>query len=166
MFSSNRSGNWSIYSLEIATGQIIQISYLYEHQFSGRFSPDGKHIAFYSNYWGNAWTGGVDHDLFVAGWDGSDVHRVFDDAANQIFPDWSADGKSLIFMSDHEGIRKLYQRSTDADVNEELISLTPDWTAPGMFNARVHWPTNAVFFDGPCPSCSAAGTLAIGFGQW
>ena len=150
VFSSNRSGNWSIYTLEMETGSVTQISHLSENQFSGRFSPDGKFIAFYSNYWGNPWTGAVDHDLVIAGWDGSDLHQVFDDAANQIFPDWSPDGRDLIFLSDHEGVERLYRRSVESE-DSDWVSLTPEWTTPGMFNARVHWRANAVFFDAPAP---------------
>ena len=69
VFSSNRDGDWDIYSMDANGDNVVQLS---DHPESDRFpgcSPDGRRIAFTSER-------GVTDDLYVMDSDGSNVIRL------------------------------------------------------------------------------------------
>jgi Tol biopolymer transport system component len=58
-------------------------------------SPDGGWLTFFT-----VWPR---QDIFVAKTDGSEKTRLTDDGYRNRYPSWSADGKSVVFMSDRSG---------------------------------------------------------------
>jgi hypothetical protein len=59
-------------------------------------------------------------DLWVA--DRRDVRRLTDDAALDAFPNLSADGETLVFVSDRGGVMDLWQMTLDNGVVKQLTS--------------------------------------------
>ncbi|MGD9494840.1 MAG: carboxypeptidase regulatory-like domain-containing protein [Armatimonadota bacterium] len=67
-FSSNATGTWQIYTVELLTGTIRQITYSAGNKYEPTWSPDGKSIV-YSGQVGNQ------RDLFIVPSDGSQLPR-------------------------------------------------------------------------------------------
>ena len=61
-------------------------------------SPDGRWIA------ATRWTTGANHDVVILDRDGKVVHEVTSDRALDLAPDWSPDGRYLVWGSDRSGI--------------------------------------------------------------
>ncbi len=146
-FNSNRAGVFDIYILEVATGDIRQITEHRGHNYVPRWSPDGKRLAFYSNYLGNPWTGEIDHDVYVVNADGSDQQAAVSDPSDDMFADWLPDGTGLVFASDRGGTRVLHTLNLLTGVVVPLFDPDEgmDFT---MFQPRIHLPTGDVVFEG------------------
>lgn len=90
----------------------------------GRFSPDGKRIAFASNRSGN-W------DIYVMDADGKNVEQVTRSAANEIHPSFSPDGTRLVFSA--LGSRSGQWELWTVDLRTQRLQmigygLFPDWS--------------------------------------
>ncbi len=94
-----------------------------------RWSPIDDRLAFTSRHESN-W------DVFARSADGMSVLRLTDDPATDTFPIWTADGRSLIFLSDRRNRWALYrvsadrrdqaERITDDHAREQRPDLAPD----------------------------------------
>ncbi len=70
------------------------------------WSPDGRYIAFASNR-GGAW------NIYRMRADGSQVHRLTQDAGTYVFPSWSPDGQQIVFAGQHGTEWALYTMNAD-----------------------------------------------------
>ena len=77
------------------------------------WSPDGRHLAFWSDRDGN-W------DIYVMDSDGSKQRRLTDHSANDHSPSWSPDGRHLAFVSDRAGSWGIYVMDSDGN-NPRLL---------------------------------------------
>ena len=70
-------------------------------EFDGAFSPDSEWVVYRDS------TRGVndDDEIFVARADGSERRNITNDPANDWGPDWSPDGRTIVFNSDRDGGR-------------------------------------------------------------
>ena len=59
------------------------------------------------------------YDIFIMNADGSGIERITTSPFNDRGPDWSPDGKNIVFTSDRNGIVNLYY------VNLEEMSIKP-----------------------------------------
>ncbi len=64
------------------------------YQLDAVYSPDGRHLAYFSNLKGVEREG-----IWTTGADGADVVPLVQDSRLNIFPRWSADGKYVFYMS-------------------------------------------------------------------
>jgi Tol biopolymer transport system component len=71
---------------------------LARNQLGAVYSPDGAHLAYFSNFMGVEQEG-----IWMAGADGSDATPLVRDARSNIFPKWSPDGSHLIYWSGSGG---------------------------------------------------------------
>jgi len=85
-----------LHTVDVATGERRQLTSHTKDNFGARYSPDGGTIAYHSTRMGNA-------EVFLHPLDGSPETRVTDDPGWDVCPDWSPDGRHLIFSSDRSG---------------------------------------------------------------
>jgi TolB protein len=83
---SPRDGNEEIYSVDLATGDALNLTHDPARDITPAWSPDGALIAFVSDRDGN-------DELYVMQSDGNDVRRLTrTPGATESFPAWTADG--------------------------------------------------------------------------
>jgi dipeptidyl aminopeptidase/acylaminoacyl peptidase len=122
VFSANRSANWErdptnneVFSVDVATQQLTQLTRRVGPDNAPVVSPDGKKIA-YLGFDDRVQGYQVTH-LYVMDTDGSNGREVtgaFDrDIAD---PHWSADGRGVYFDYDERGVRKIGYVSLDGKV--------------------------------------------------
>ena len=68
--------------------------------------------------------------------DGSDIHRLTDDEADDLDPHWSPDGTQIIFSSNRDGNMGIYVMNADGSNQRRLTEndyddLNPDWSPDG-----------------------------------
>ena len=142
-FSSNRDGDWDIYSMDANGDNLAQLT---DHPASDRFpgcSPNGRRIAFVSER-------GVTHDLYVMDGDGSNVIRLTQDNFREGRPSWTPDGTKFAFSNFRfaDGNSEIYMMDPDG---HNLINLTnhkwqevrPTWSPDGSKMAFVSFRTGA-----------------------
>jgi len=91
--------------LDLSSGELTPIEYPWaqvDGDVQGRFSPDGTRIAFRRGALPFS-------DLYVMNADGSDMRRLTHFGAWMPGFDWSSDGRSLLFPSDHDGGMRLWR---------------------------------------------------------
>lgn len=114
VFQSDRPGRAAIFTLDLANGQVRQLSgdprWTEEKP---RWSPDGRQVVFASNrahYEGPSPESGTpDLDLYLVNADGTGRRRLTTAAANESDPSWAPDGKSVVFSADGESRGDLYR---------------------------------------------------------
>jgi hypothetical protein len=94
-FASDRSGNWQLYILDLATGATRQLTELGDQARYPAWSPDGSRIAF------NSFPDSGNSAIWVIGEDGSGLTKVVDLGRNGR-PFWSPDSERLVFNGVHE----------------------------------------------------------------
>jgi Tol biopolymer transport system component len=83
----------SLYRLELATGDVEQLTDMEGSEFYPTWSPDGERIAF---VWGGAFRTSY---LYIMGADGSNPYEVLPGLTSVIRPQWSPDGERILFHS-------------------------------------------------------------------
>jgi Tol biopolymer transport system component len=131
VFSSNRDGDWDIYSMDENGDNVVQLT---DHPATDRFpgcSPGGRRIAFISER-------GVTHDLYVMDSDGSNVIRLTHDNFLEGRPSWSPDGTRFAFASFRFVVGNWEIYAMDADGNNltrlakhEWHDGAPSWSPDG-----------------------------------
>ena len=108
--------------------------------FGGRFSPDGREIAYHSTRDGDA-------EIWIRSTDpaNSAERQLTDDSAEDVLPAWSPDGEWIAFLSNREGPHHLFVARADGsgrprrvtDLNIPIpslvwgVSLSVRWTPDG-----------------------------------
>ena len=118
VFSSNRDGDWDIYSMDANGDNLAQLT---NHPASDEYpagSPDGRRIAFRSERDGTP-------DLYVMDSDGSNVIRLTHDNFREGRPSWTPDGTKIAFSN-----------FIFAVGNSEIYLMDPDGT--GVINLTKH----------------------------
>ncbi len=146
----------AVYRVRTSGGTPMPVSLeLYRNEEAGVPSPDGRTVALVGQGWGSTqwWRHGHAHIDDTAIWllknNGShDYRRLTPDNARALWPMWSADGKSVFYMSDRSGTDNIWNVRLD-----------------GNENAVTH------FTDGRClwPMISANGGTIVfqrNFGIW
>ena len=130
-FSSNRDGDWDIYSMDWNGDNLAQLT---NHPAADRFpgcSPNGQRIAFTSDR-------GVTDDLYVMDSDGNNVIRLAHEGFSKFAPTWSPDGTRIAFSSlrDVVGNSEIYAMDADGNnltrlAKHEFHDILPSWSPDG-----------------------------------
>ena len=145
--ATSGSGNWRV-------GAIRRLTDSPAYESSPSWSPDGRHIAFTSQRYGNreihvmdsdgsnprrlingnspSWSPDGRHIAFesslgihVMGSDGSNPRRLTDSPAYDYQPSWSPDGQHIAFESNRDGNREIYVMDSDGS-NPRRLTHHPD----------------------------------------
>lgn len=140
IFTSNRTGFWDLYLLELSTGKITQLTDTPEYESSPTFSPDGSFIAFetYTNDNLEVVIGPADDPL-------DNPIRLTTSRASDHSPAWAPDGRHIAFISDGE-VMVADLDKTDSNrflnvSNTDLAAEThPVWSPDGQ---KLAWASSA-----------------------
>ena len=80
-----------------------------------KFSPNGKQIAFYGSNENNQW------DLYLMDSDGTNLYNLTNDSIECYSPDWSSDGKWLVYTAGTKGNYNIWKINI---TTKERIQLT------------------------------------------
>ncbi len=136
-FSSNRDGDWDIYSMDVNGDNVVQITNHPASDEDPGCSPDGRRIVFRSER-------DVTPDLYMMDSDGGNVIRLTRDNFLEGNPSWTPDGTRFAFSSFRFVVGNWEIYLMDADGNN-LINLTnhkwwdvkPSWSPDGSKMAFV-----------------------------
>jgi Tol biopolymer transport system component len=121
-----------LYVVDVATGERTQITFHAGNNGGARFSPDGRTIAYASN------RNGIPQ-IWLHPTDGRPEAMLADDGSKQSEPEWSPDGKRVVFRSDREGgVPKLFVASTDAAGGIRLLVDQPIRRGMNITSVAVH----------------------------
>ena len=92
IFTGNRKGRYDIYTVDVKTGQEVQLTDQETLDDGAEYSPDGKHIFFNSVRTGKM-------KLWRMNADGKEQTQLTFDGYNDWFPHVSPDRKWIVFIS-------------------------------------------------------------------
>ncbi len=124
VYSSDRSGNFEVYTLDPQTGLVTQLTNHPASDIEPAWSPDGEFIAFVSDRDG-------DYELFVMRADGSDLQQLTANNGEDRLPRWQPGGEHIIYSSDVGGKWDLYSISPDGAIVRQLTNDMFDERGPG-----------------------------------
>ncbi len=115
-----------LFAVDVETGEKRQLTSHTQHNYGARFSPDGQSVAYHSTRTGNS-------EIWLHHLDGRPETRITDNDRWDLYPDWSPDGRQLIFASDREDSRfKIFIANSDGGgerlLVDQPISLHSPWT--------------------------------------
>jgi Tol biopolymer transport system component/tRNA A-37 threonylcarbamoyl transferase component Bud32 len=104
-----------LFVVDVKTGERHQLTSHTMDNFGGSFSPDGRTIAYHSTRSGNS-------EIFLHHLDGSPETQITDDPGWDMYPDWSPDGRQLIFNSNRQDGRfKIFIANSDGGGERLLL---------------------------------------------
>lgn len=128
---------------KLTTSEMFYIFYL-------QWSPDGTKIVFSalektSDCIGdspnpNNQSNGCNFDIFTISADGSQLKNLTNNQGEDSNPDWSPDGKKIVFNSDRSGNHEIYSINADGTglkrlTNNSLVAIDPQWSPDGSWIA-------------------------------
>jgi Tol biopolymer transport system component len=110
IFSSNRSGNVDLWTVDTGTGEVRQLTDDPGDDWDPAFTPDGQHIIWSSNRSGNL-------EIWMATAEGSHARQVSQDGVDAENPTMTPDGQWIVYSSSNDekmGIWKIRADGSDA----------------------------------------------------
>lgn len=134
-FATDRTGNYEIYSMDLATGTQINLTNNTGHDLLPTWSAAGDKIAFVSTRSGSS-------EIYTMNSDGSNVVRVTNNFFLDTAPTWSPDGSKVAFTSYRDGNFDVYVANLDGTNQLRLTSgtsshMSPSWSPDGTRIAFV-----------------------------
>jgi len=128
-FSTRRSDIVAIFTVDVATGQVTQLTDTERSPSHPDWSPDGNQIAIVYN----PNHPGINYELYLINSNGKNFNALTDSAGYQTYagPDWSPDGTQIVVASDLEDNFNIYRMNSDGS---NIVQLTTD-TADDRFPA-------------------------------
>lgn len=129
LFESDRDGDYEIHRLDLASGDVTQLTDSQGTDAEAKESPDGKSIVFSSTRDG-------EYEIHVMDSDGGNVRQLTDNDAEDRCGQWSPDGTRITFYSLRDGDAELYVMNADGSEQTRLTvspgrDEVPDWVPAG-----------------------------------
>jgi len=121
VFSSGKAGDFDIWTIELESGQLKQLTHGQYWNDSPRWSPDGKQITFISNRTGVP-------EVWLMDEDGGSQTQLTSNDKFHSGPVWSPDGKKIAFCANYETPNEIEIWAVDAKGGEPEVLIT----SPGM----------------------------------
>ncbi|MFC1552935.1 BamA/TamA family outer membrane protein, partial [Candidatus Latescibacterota bacterium] len=141
LFCGIKDNKLDLFTVDVLSEEYIRITNNYFDEFDPKWSPDGTKITFASDRVEAPYKLTIDeingsYNIFIMNADGSGVERLTHGLFNDRGPDWSPDGKDVVFTSDRNGIANLYYVNIDDRTVTPLTNLlsgasSPDWSPDG-----------------------------------
>jgi Tol biopolymer transport system component len=113
-----------LFTVDIASGERRQLTFHTKDNFGARFSPDGQAVAYHSTRTGTG-------EIWLHYLDGRAETRISDNESWDLYPDWSPDGRQLIFVSDRQDTRyKIFIVNSDGGGERLLIDQPISFDSP------------------------------------
>ena len=167
--SQTGGGGHELFVLNLATGEVQQLTDNDAEDLNPEWSPDGSKILFYSDRDG-------DYDIFVHDYDNGGVRKLIDHDANDTGASWSPDGTQIAFQSDRDGNEDIYLMDVDGG---NILNLTDDnpgpdalprWSSDGariaFITVRDGYRPYMMNADGSDPTDISGGLAKAGFPVW
>jgi Tol biopolymer transport system component len=133
LFTSNRTGNLDLWSLDLATRQVRQITDDAAQDWDPAYSPDGDAIAWSSDRGGHL-------EIWTASADGSGARPLTNDGVDVENPTFTPDGEWIVYWSanpDKLGIWKIRGDGRDATQLVSGAFLQPEVSPDGRYAAYL-----------------------------
>ena len=127
LFDSYRSGGRNIFTRNLNTGELVQLTNLETRDGHPSWSPTGEMIAFQSNRDGNS-------EVYVMNADGSEQRRVTNSEGFDGIPKWSWTDERLAFNSSRSGTPEVYVLSLETNEAEKIGSGDEEAYLQGWMN--------------------------------
>jgi Tol biopolymer transport system component len=130
VFRSNRTGSDEIWTADAAGRSPARLT-MFGGPVTGspRWSPDGQYLTFDSRPDGSA-------DVFVVPAGGGQWRKVTTEKSNEVTPCFSADGKSIYFVSDRTGAWQVWKQAAEGGAARQITSnggFAPQESADGQW---------------------------------
>jgi Tol biopolymer transport system component/DNA-binding winged helix-turn-helix (wHTH) protein len=120
LFDSERDGNREIYVMDADGGNQTRLTRNNAADTTSTWSPDGSTIAFASNRDTGPPYNPYNLDIYVMNADGSNVRRIVDDPEFDVGPQWSPDGRKILFTTGRNGNFDVYDMNADGTGQRNL----------------------------------------------
>ena len=156
VFDSERDGNREIYVMDADGGNQIRLTRDNALDSTAAWSPDGNLVAFASNRDTGLPYNPYNLDIYVMNADGSNVRRIVDDPEYDVGPQWSPDGRKIVFMTGRNGNFDVYEMNADGTGQKNLTADNdkpdgaPVWSLDGnniAFSRRVEGKSQIFIMD-------------------
>jgi len=137
-FAANKGGAYALGCLDLAARTCVYLtdfsdSCTYSHL---RMSPGGSRLVL------AAWTGEGFSDIYIYDIAKAQFQPLFCDQAQELWPGWSKDGKTVYFSSDRSGVWNAYSYDLDQKTIARLTN-----AVGGSFNTIVLNDSAILYFD-------------------
>jgi hypothetical protein len=126
---TDRDGSADITIVELATGEVTNLTNSPEDEGDPSWSPDGESIAYWSRKDGN-------QDIYVIPVDGGEPRRLTSDPGDDADPSWKPDGSAIAYSSQREGDWEIFVMGPDGGGQVQLTDVPADdqdpaWSSDG-----------------------------------
>ena len=104
LYTDNLTGSNDVYSINIETSTIQNLTNSDSNDERGDLSPDGNYLVFSSNRHNKS-----DQDIFILNLKTREVENISQSSGNDLIGRWSLDGKNIFYGSDEDGNWELYR---------------------------------------------------------
>jgi len=129
-FTSNRSGYWDIYLMDIASGGITRLMDTLEYEGAPAWSPDNQWLV-YETYLDDNLEIEIQSVITPA-----DSIMLTDNPAADFSPAWSPQGRRIVFVSNRSGENEVWLADLDKSEDERFENISQ---GPGSKDTHPTW---------------------------